>query len=628
MLSLMRKKAGSWMIKVTIFVIAVVFVFWGFNISEKDKSKIASVNGDLISLDEYNRAYDDLKEQVSQRFGNRLNDEMIENLGLRKQALNQLVEHKLMIQEAKKLNFRVTDEELGIAIRNIEAFKIAGVFDSRRYNDILNRVRLTPETFEVQQKEDMLIRKLRAFIAENVKVSEQEAREWFNYEDASVDIDFVLFASGRYKNIKPSDEEIKIYFQEHKESYKTEPKLKVRYLYFNPDTYVSKVAIDEDELFDYYETNRKEFHTPKTVEARHILLKVDQDASAGDAEKANKMALEIMKMARNGEDFSELAKKYSEGPTRFKGGFLGSFKKGDMVKPFSDKAFSMKPGEISEPVRTRFGWHIIKIEKINEENTLTFDEAEPKITEKLSAQKANSLAYDEADAVYEASFDRDDLEAIADTRGLKLHTTDFFTQKDPIKGVKNGSKFTSAAFNLSLMEISDIQDMEDGYYIIQVIEKIDEKIPELKDVREKVKAGLVEEKQDEKASKDANAFLDSLKAGGSMETESGKYDLKAETTGFFKRNGSIPNIGSERELAGAAFLLSNKKKLPDDVIKGKKGYYVIRFKKKKNPLIVEFAMKKKDLTQKLLQQKKFKTFNEWLAQLKSKSDISVEDGFL
>ncbi|HGY10794.1 MAG TPA: hypothetical protein ENK36_00330, partial [Desulfobacterales bacterium] len=581
--------------------------------------------------DEYNRTYDNLKEQVRKRFGNRLNDEMIASLGLRKQALNQLVEKKLMLMEAKRLNFRVTDEELKVAIRSIEAFQTDGVFDSRRYNSILNQNRLSTEAFEVGQKEAMLTGKLRSFITENVKVSDQEAREYFEYQDASVDIDFVLFATERYKNIKPTDDEIKSYFEKHKETYKTKVRLKAQYLHFNPDSFKSEVKIDNDELLDYYETNQNEFYTPKTVEASHVLIKVARDADAKTVEKTKKRALEIMEMARAGKNFADLAKKYSEGPTGLKGGSLGAFRKEAMVKPFSDKAFSMKSGEISEPVRTRFGWHIIKVDKINEEFTIAFDKAKQKIREKLLIQKAGNLAYDKADEVYEASSEGDDLRKIADLEKFSIHTTELFTEKEPVKRVKDGFKFTEAAFNLGLMEISDIQDLGDGYYIIQVIKKIDEKIPDLKDVKEEVKVDLAEEKRDEKAKTDAKAFLTALKAGGtigSLEAESAKSGLETETTGFFKRNGSIKNIGFENDISKAAFLLSKKNKLPDDVIKGKKGYYVIRFKDRKQPPVAEFAGKKKNIVERLLQQKKYQTFNAWVAQLKSKSEISIEDGFL
>ncbi len=629
MLRLMRKKTGSWFIKILLGAIVVVFVFWGVGSFRAQRGgRVALVNGDQITQDEYREAYNNLIEQLRQRFGNNLNEEMIKMLQVRKQALNQLIDNRLLVQEAQRLKFRVSDKELAGAIMAIGAFQNAGVFDNRLYNNVLNRLRMTPEEFEVAQREAMLIEKLRTFITSSVKVSGEEAREWLNWTNASVNIDFVLFDPGSNKNIKPSQEEIKAFFEDHKAKYKTDAMVKVRYLHFDPDTYRSEVTIADEEIKYYYDENQEEFKTPKTVEARHILIKADKDADSETVEKTRKKAFDIMMMAKGGKDFAELAKQYSEGPSRDRGGHLGAFRKEAMVKPFADKAFSMKAGEISEPVRTRFGWHIIKVEKVNEATTLSFDEAEKKIQKKLADERAKYLASDIAEAVSDVSFEGDDLLQAARERNLNVLTTDFFTKKGPEKGINNPKKFASTAFNLSVMEISDIQDFEDGYYILQVIEKIPEKIPEFEKVRKEVRADLVKERHDAKASKDANAFLSALKSGKSMSTESQNYNLAPTTTGLYKRNDSIPKIGFEREISEAAFKLTNEKKLPEKVIKGKKGYYVIQFRERKMPEFEEFYKEKAAITQRLLQQKKSTTFAALLSQIKSQSDITIKEGFL
>ncbi len=629
MLRLMRKKAGSWLIKILLGAIVVVFVFWGVGSFRAQRiGRVALVNGDQITLDEYREAYNNLIEKLRQRFGNNLNDEMIKMLQVRKQALNQLIDNRLWVQEARRLKFRVSDKELAGAIMKIGAFQNAGVFDNRLYNNVLGRLRMTPEEFEVAQREAMLIEKLRTFITSSVKVSGEEAREWFNWTNASVNIDFVLFDPGSNKNIKPSQEEIKAFFEDHKAKYKTDAMVKVRYLHFDPDIYRSEVTIADEEIKYYYDENQEEFKTPKTVEARHILIKADKDADSETVEKTRRKAFDIMMMAKGGKDFAELAKQYSEGPSRDRGGYLGAFRKEAMVKPFADKAFSMKAGEISEPVRTRFGWHIIKVEKVNEASTLSFDEAEKKIQKKLTDERAKYLAYDIAEAVSDVSFEGDDLLQSARERNLNVLTTDFFTKKGPEKGINNPKKFASTAFNLSVMDISDIQDFEDGYYILHVIEKIPEKIPEFEKVRKEVRADLVKERQDAKASKDADAFLSALKSGKSMSTESQNYNLAPTTTGLYKRNDSIPKIGFEREISEAAFKLTNEKKLPEKVIKGGKGYYVIQFRERKMPEFEEFYKGKAAITQRLLQQKKYTTFAALLSQIKSQSDITIKEGFL
>lgn len=629
MLRLMRDHASSWIIKFLLGAIVIVFVFWGVGSwSTKKSNRVATVNGDPINLDEYREAYTSLLEQLRQRFGNNLNEEMMKMFRVDRQALNSLIDKKIVFQEAKRLNFRVPDSELTDAIERMGSFQRAGVFDVGLYQKVLNRYRMTPEEFEFDQRELILVNKLRSFITGSIKVSDQEAMEWYNWINTSIDLDFVLFEPDIYTDVDASEEEIKKYFDGHKLSYKTERMRKARYLHFNPDAYTSQVQITEEEIRDYFEANRNEFKTPKTIEARHIIIKVDSEANTTEVEEARLKAFDVYNMVKEGGDFAELAKTHSEGPSRDSGGYLGTFEKKEMVKPFADKAFSMKAGEISEPIRTQFGWHIIKVEKVNEASSLSFETAAPKIRTKLSGNRAESLAYDDAEAVYEASFDVEDLTTIAQARNLTVTTTDFFTSMGPDKGIKNRTQFASEAFKLLVMEISEPKDPGDGYYILQVIEEIPERVPEFESVAEKAKADLLTDKQDEKARNDAAKFLSALKNGNSMIEEGKKYNLKLETTGFFKRNESIPKIGFEQEIAKAVFKLTGEKDLMENVIKGKKGYLVIRLKERKSPAPEGFESAIANIKKVLLEQKQIKAFEGWLSKVKDRSEISIEKDFL
>jgi peptidyl-prolyl cis-trans isomerase D len=332
-------------------------------------------------------------------------------------------------------------------------------------------------------------------------------------------------------------------------------------------------------------------------------------------------------MAKEGQDFAELAKKYSEGPTKTQGGKLGAFRREAMVKPFADKAFSMKAGEISEPVRTRFGWHIIKVEKVNPEKTSTLSEAQGDILNNLKADLSKNLAYDEAEAVYDESFEGRDLDIIAEDRNLKILTTELFSQKNPPKEIKNGARFTSFAFSLPTNEISGVQDFGDGYYLIEVIEQVPAQISELETVEAKVKEDLVKEKQDAKARAEADTLLTELKDGQPFAAVGAKFKLAPKKTGFFKRNDSIPTIGFERDIARTAFGLSDSDKLPEEVIKGQKGYFVISFRERQKPSLEGFEKEKTEIKERLRQQKTAKTFDAWLTQLKNESQITIEEAF-
>jgi len=629
MLRLMRKQAGSWLIKILLGAIVIVFIFWGVGSFRSQRGgRVALVNGDQITMDDYRETYNNLIEQFRRRFGNNLDEDMLKQLQVKRQALNQLIDNKLLVQESKRLKFRVSEKELTDAILNITAFQRDGMFDSRLYRNILDRLRMTPEAFEVAQKNAMLIDKLRTLITSSAKISDQEALEWYNWVNASVNIDTVFFDPNRYKDIHPSDEEIKTFFENHNEKYTTEAMVKVRYLNFNPDAFRSKVALSNEEVREYYDENLETFKTPKTVEARHILLIVNRDADPETVKKTKERALDILKLAKEGKDFAELAKQYSEGPTRDKGGYLGKFKKEAMVKPFADMAFSLKAGEVSEPVRTQFGWHIIKVEKVNEASITSFEDAKKNIRKKLTDDMAKSLAYDEAETVSDDAFEGEDLINAAKEQNMKILTTDFFSSKGPIKGINNPSKFASVAFNLTDKEISNVQEFENGYYILQLVDKIQPKIPAFDKVKEKVRLELIKEKQDEKAKADSETLLAALKSGKTMPAESKKFNLTPKTTGFFKRNGSIPEIGLERDIVEAAFELTDKKQLPENVLKGSKGYYVIQFKDRKISDPENFSKEKGDITNRLLAQKKSSIFDALLAQIKSRSEITIKEGFL
>ena len=629
MLSLMRKHAGTWMIKVILGAIVVVFVFWGVgSYRSRQSGRVAKVNGTIITLDDYRESYNNLIEQVRQSFGNNLNEELIRMLQLRKRAMDQLIDKALMLQAAEKLKLTVSDEELAEFIRTIGAFQTAGVFDSGRYINTLSRNRLTPEDFEVQQREALIIDKLQALITGSIKVSDLEARQWYIWDNTEVDVDYLVVEPQRYKDIKLTDEEIRNYFDQHKDAYQTDPSIKVRYLYFKPEDYAARVTLSEDDIRDYYESNLDEFNVPKTVEARHILIKVDQNANAEQDESARKKAEEIFKLAKEGQDFAELARKYSEGPTKAKGGYLGTFRREEMVKPFSDKAFSMNAGDISEPVRTAFGWHIIKVEKVNPAKTLSLDEAEADIRKKLMADRSKNIAYDEAEAVYDATFESQNLDSIAADRNLKIQTTEFFTQKNPPREIKNAARFAATAFNLPINELSAVQDFADGYYLLEVVDKVQPQIPELKTVEQKVRNDLLKEKQDQRARDEANLLLTELKNGQTLASVSQKFKIPVKQTGFFKRNSPIPEIGAESDIARIAFKLSGEHKLAEEIIKGQKGYYVISFRKRQEPPSEGFEKEKAVIRDRLLQQKTIKTVDAWLTRLRSESEISIEEGLL
>ena len=626
MLKTMRANAGSWIIKFLLLAIVVVFIFWGVGSYKSQRNtRLAMVNGETISWDDFNKAYMRMVENLKYQFGDKLDDNMLQMLNIKEQVLNELVNTKLLVEEAHRLELDVTPEELAETIRKMPYFQVDGRFNNERYHMILNSSRMSPEEFETQQKEAMLVNSLRSLIYSTVKVSVDEALEWFEYNQTAVNIDYALFSPDSYKDIDPSDEEIRSYFNENKETYRTQPMVKAQYFRFSPDEYRSKVAVSNAAIEAYYNENRESFLEPKTVEARHILIKLPQDPSPEILEAKKIEAEKIMKMAKKGKDFAELAKTYSEGPSKSNGGYLGSFTKGQMVAPFAEAAFSMNSGDISEPVKTQFGWHIIKVEKVTPEKQKTQDEATPEIEQKLAQSQEEALAAGDADLVYDMSYDNDDLKNIADAKGFKLWTTEFFPKSGPAN-VSQPTKFADAAFSLEVNEISDIKTIGSDFYIIQLIDEKPSEIPEPETVKAKIREDLIKKIQDEKAKKEAEnvlARLTASKTDGPASLDKTKFT----TTGFFKRNDTIPTIGYEKSIINAAFLLTENSPFPENILNGSKGYYIIRFKERQTPEKESFAFEKDDIIDNLIKNKQTKTFNALIEDLKEKGDISIADTF-
>jgi peptidyl-prolyl cis-trans isomerase D len=629
MLRLMRDYATSWMIKVILGAIVIVFVFWGVGSFRNRKANIiATVNEEAITLDDYRSVYNRLLEQTRQRFGGSLNEEMLKLLQLKRQALDQLIDQQLMLQKAADLKFRVTDTEIIDSIKRIEAFQSDGKFDGRLYARVLNYNRLTPEGFEKIQQKSLLVEKLQSYLFSNVQVSASEVKEFYMWKNASVAIDYLLIEPDSYKDIETEDEEIQTYFDANKERYKTEPRAKAEYIHFDPEKYKADVNVSDEEIEAYYMNHKKTFESPKTVEARHILFKTDQNAPEEAVEAQRAKAAEVLEQIKKGADFASVAKEYSEGPTKDNGGYLGTFKKEDMVAPFAEKAFSMNPGEVSEPVKTQFGWHLIKVEKVNAASVKSLDEARDEIRSKLTMEAAKNLAYDKAEAFYETTMEGDRLAEVGEHAGLDVKTTSWFTASGPESGISDRKKFADAAFALSLDEMSEIQDLNDGYFILQIIEKEPGKIPDLTSVLETVKADLIKEKQASAAENEAKELLVALKDKGPEALNSGGKKSVFKSTGYFKRNEAIPDIGWENEISQAAFNLSKEKPLAGDIIKGRKGYYLIRLKDRRLPDMADYDKEEDTIKETLLSQKKFRALDAWLKQVKNQSEISIQEGFI
>ena len=364
MLDLLRKKAQSPLIQGTILIIALVFIFWGVGGYRGSQNSVAQVNDEVIPYEEFQKAYERLANQYRDQFGGTLPKGLLESIDLEGQALEQLIQRSLLRQGAREMGLMVSDLEVQQAVEKMEAFRNNGVFNVEQYKNILSISGMTPSSFEATMRTDLLSGKVVESLSRFAKLTPLEVRDQFDFDNAEIKIEYVSFSGTDFKDkVETDEEQLKSYYEENRENYMTEPQVKLHFLAF-PYVAENTPVIPDEELESFYRENFSRFSIPEQRSARHILIKTsEEDTEDILAEKRNK-AEQVLELAKSGEDFTELAKQYSEGPTGPRGGDLGTFTRGRMVKPFDDAAFSLKEGEISDIVETHFGFHIIKLEKI------------------------------------------------------------------------------------------------------------------------------------------------------------------------------------------------------------------------------------------------------------------------
>ncbi|MDY6851216.1 MAG: SurA N-terminal domain-containing protein [Thermodesulfobacteriota bacterium] len=627
MLDVMRRHAKSWIINILIGAICVVFVFWGAGSFRQEKlTKVAEINGEPISMADFQETYRQLYEMARAQYRDLMSDDLLKALNLKRQALEKMINERLMFQQARAMGIKVSNEELQQKIAEAPMFKVDGKFNPDRYRGMLSRLRYSPADYERLVRQDLLSRKIIRMIGGLAKVVPGEVRDYYHLTFDKVDIEFVLFeAAGNRGQVKATDEEIAAYFKKYQEKYRIPPQVKVAYLIFRPEDYEDDVEVGQDEMTEYYELNLDQFREPAKVKARHILFRVNPNASPEKTNAVRAKAETVLNLVNKGGDFAKLAEKYSEGPTAKTGGDLGWFAKDQMVKPFSDAVFKMKKDQISGLVHTEFGFHIIKLDDRRADRNRSYEEVKYEIRKKIIREKTAELAADRATETYEKAGLSGDLKAAAAEMGLTPKTTGFFSANTSLIDQGLPPKFNEIALGLQEGEMGPLVDMDEKHVMIKCLARKESYLPGLEEVRASVKVDFVEEKAMEAASRAASEFLTQVNGGRDWDKLIQEQNLKAGSTGPFTRNETIPKIEVSRGLKDAAFLLVGLGQTGPEPYASDKGYYVIRLKASLPASEEEFEKQKANLKERLEANKSQAYIYYWLESVKADSSIEIEE---
>jgi len=626
LLSLMRKHAKSWIIKFLIAVIAIVFIFYfGYSFKGREGLKIAYVNGELITGADYQKGYYEMLEGLQRQYKGAWNDNLIKVFDLKNKALDNLINQKLISQEARRLGLDVTEEVVQKSIMDYPAFQTNGRFDLGRYHALLSHNRMKPEDFEAAMARELLQERLKQFLFTFMAVTDNELRDHYTYENEKINVSYVHFAPETFKkDLKPDQADMDTYYEAHKEAYRVPEKIKAAYLTIDPKTYHDQLKATDREIRDYYEYNQTRYAEARKVKARHILFKLAQDASPEDEAKVKEKASLVLEQARQeGADFAELAKEHSEGPTAPKGGDLGYFSEGQMVKAFEEAAFKLKKDEISDLVRTRFGFHIIKAEDVKEARTKPLEEVREDIKADLIGNSATELAHEKGLSLIDQMPYEVDLAQYGKEHDMDIHQSDFFAQTEAIPNIGGTQKLWESLFALEKNEASELMEIDDKFYIFQVAERKDAYIPDLAEVREKVREDVIDDLAAKQAKAAAESYLADMKKGADWDELAKEKGLEPQTTEFFTRLDSVPDVGYDEDLLDGVFHLNEEKRMLDRVYENFRGAFVFRWGERREIDEKKFEEDRERSRLSVMQSKQARAFESWLGVLKEKAEIEL-----
>ncbi len=625
MLGTMRKHATSWLIKVACFAIVIVFIFWGgYSYTEKKANRVAVVNGSYIGLREYQSMYSNLVEQMRRQFGRQFSSELVETLNLKGQALDRLINRRLILAEAGMLKFDVSREELQNAIVSYPAFQTNDQFDPLRYQQILRSNRLTPQDFEANQREDLLINKVEQFITRGAKVLESEMLSFFHHTRDRVNLAYVQIDPQDFKNQVNVDEDaVRDYFDKHRENYRLADKRNILYVRFVPRDYLAEVEVTDQEIEEFYQLHQDNYREPKKVHARHILFRISEKAKTAEIQEILDRAKKVLNLARKGDNFAELARKYSEDSTAAKGGDLGYFKSGDMVKPFADSAFSLKKGEISDLVRTRFGIHIIKVEDIKEESVKPLAAVKETVRQSLKEERGREIALQRADSFIDLSRALDDLQKAAAEAGLEVKESGLFAAEEPIPQLGRHSEINEIIFALRPREISPAFSIGDDQLVAQLVEIQDSRLEEFAEAQERVQEDWITEQSEVLARKQAQEWLETARQEGNLAEVARRNKLKINKTGLFTTISPAPPFGNQRDMVITAFSLTPEQPVPSEVYEVDGKFIILQLEDSQPASENGFQKEKDSLAKQLLQAKKEQTFSRWINGRRQQADIEM-----
>ena len=583
---------------------------------------VAKVEGDGITAFEYRRTYDAQLQAYRSAYGGNMSEQLLKQLGIDQQILQQMVDERAALAEANRLGIDANDEEVRQRIMSFPAFLENGAFiGDQRYQQLLRLQRppMTAPEFESNIRKQLRIEKLRASVTDWLAVPDNELEQEYRRRNDKVKLAVVSVTADTFRpQVTATDDEVTQYFASHSADFKIPEKRKIRYVLIDVEAMRAKVVVPAADIERAYNNSIEQYSTPEQVRASHILLKTEGKDEA--AVKAT--AEEVLKQAKSGADFAALAKKYSEDESNAKnGGDLDYFGKGKMVPEFDQAVFAMEPGQVSDLVKTQYGFHVIKLVDKKPGTTRALADVRQQISDRLAYERAQAQAADLAERLAKEVTKPADLDKVAKAQGLTVQESGFFSREEPIVGLGPAPEAASRAFEMKEGEVAGPLRASRGFVFETFVAKQDPYVPNVEEVKDRVRDEVIKQKARDLSKQKATELAAKLKSAPDFEKAAKAAGVEAKTTELIPRDSPLPDIGLSPAVDTAAFSLPVG--AVSDPVATDNATAIVKVLEKQEVSADEWQNNKDRFRDEILADRRNRFFAAYMAKAKQKMKIEV-----
>lgn len=542
MLQHIRDRAQGMFVWTIIGLIIITFALFGLGSylgGGGEAGSVAQVNDTEISENQLLRAQRDYLQQLQRFQGEQFDASLFDSPRIKQEVLQGLIRRELIQQHVNELGYQPAAQQVVDAIHRYEAFQENGEFSSERYKTLLRQQGLVPEQFERDVASDMAVQQFRNGIADSAFVTDAELHRYLQLKYQQRDIGYLLLDLKPFvQQASPDEAAIKQFYADNQAGFMTPEKVSINYLELDLQELARQYEVSDEEVRDYYAANRDRYtEGQERRQVRHILIATNAERSQEQAlEKAQQLAGKL----KLGADFAALARQESDDPgSAGQGGELGEITRGAFDPDFEQVAFSLDKGQISEPVKTRFGYHLIQVEDIQPAKVKPLSEVEEQIRQELRMRQAEQEFFEKVDALTRYSYEMSgSLQGVAEQVGLKLKQSPPFSREGG-EGLLGNPKVVEAAFSPQVLEErrnSEVLELSDTHFLVlRVNEHQPAQAQSLEEVRPRI-VRLLKQRQAQQLALEAAATIQTeLEAGTAPEKLAQGYDSRWQTPGTIAR---------------------------------------------------------------------------------------------